>query len=152
MYFVSSNVEDSKLESAICQAGQSKQESTTKYLVQASWGDSPDSHTPALKSLPKVVDPWSQGGAEVDVGSEGVHKQQVFAVSANAAEKSEARIDTLEPASTGAPLPEKRILVYTDDGMVNDSSTIALFDEGLNGTTKVEATKASSKTVDRGPP
>ena len=35
---------------------------------------------------------------------------------------------------------------------MNDSSPITLSDEGLSGTIEVEATKASSETVDRGTP
>ena len=75
----------------------------------------------------------SQGGAEVDVGSKGIHNGQVSAVSSNGAEKSETCIDTLELASTGAPFPGKKVLPYTDD-VVNDSSPITLSDEGLSGT------------------
>ena len=41
----------------------------------------------------------------MDVGSNGVHDGQVSAISPIGAEKSEAHIDTLEPASTGAPFP-----------------------------------------------
>ena len=63
----------------------------------------------------------SQGGAELDVGSKGVHNRQASAVSSNGAEKLEAHIDTVEPASTGAPFPGKKIFPYTDD-VVNDSS------------------------------
>ena len=51
----------------------------------------------------------SQVGAEVDVGSKCVHNGQVSAVYSNGAEKSETHIDTLEPASTGAPFLEKRV-------------------------------------------
>ena len=93
----------------------------------------------------------SQGGAEVDVGSKGIHNGQVSAVSSNGAEKSETCIDTLELASTGAPFPGKKVLPYTDD-VVNDSSPITLSDEGFSGTIEVETTKASSERVDRGTP
>ena len=44
----------------------------------------------------------------MDVGSKGVHNEQFSAVSANGAEKSETRIDTLESTSTGAPLIWKK--------------------------------------------
>ena len=77
----------------------------------------------------------------MDVGSKGVHNGQVFAVSSNGAEKSETRIDTLEPASTGAPFPGKKVLPYIDD-VVNDLSPITLSDESLSGTVEVEMTKA----------
>ena len=87
----------------------------------------------------------------MDVGSKGVHNGQVSAVSSNGAEKSETYIDTLEPASTGAPFPGKKVRPYTDD-VVNDSSPITLSDEGLSDTIEVETTKASSKRVDRGTP
>ena len=87
----------------------------------------------------------------MDVGSKGVHNGQVPAVSSNGAEKSEIHIDTLEPASTGAPFPGKKVLPYTDD-VVNDSSPITLSDEGFSGTIEVETTKASSERVDRGTP
>ena len=87
----------------------------------------------------------------MDVGSKGVHNGQVPAVSSNGAEKSETHIDTLEPASTGAPFPGKKVLPYTDD-VVNDSSPITLSDEGFSGTIEVETTKASSERVHRGTP
>ena len=96
-----------------------------------------------------VVDPGYQGGVEVDVGSEGVQNQQISCVSANAAEKLETRIETLELASTAAPLPGKKVLAYTEDGMVNDSSPIALSDKDLSSTKRVETTKALSERVDR---
>ena len=83
------------------------------------------------------------------VGSECVHNGQVYAVYSNGTEKSETHIDTLEPASTGAPFPRKKILPYTDD-VVNDSSPITLSNEGLDGTNEVETTKPSSERVDRG--
>ena len=88
----------------------------------------------------------------MDVGSEGVHNEQVSAVSANGAGKSEIRIDTLEPASTGVPLREKKVLEHTEDGVVNDSSSITPSNESLSGTRTVEKTKASSERVDRGTP
>ena len=87
----------------------------------------------------------------MDVGSKCVHNGQVSAVYSNGAEKSETHIDTLEPASTGAPFPGKKVLPYTDD-LVSDSSPITLSNEGLNGTNEVETTKASSERVDRGTP
>ena len=37
-----------------------------------------------------------------------------------------------------------------NDDMVNDSSPITLYDEGLSGTIEVETTKASSERVERG--
>ena len=40
---------DYDLHSRTCQAGQSKQESRIKSVVHASWDDSPDCQTPALK-------------------------------------------------------------------------------------------------------
>ena len=51
--------EDSDLDSRDCQAGLSNQESRTKSVVHASWGNSPDCQTPALKPSPDfcVVDP-----------------------------------------------------------------------------------------------
>ena len=55
----------------------------------------------------------------MDVGSKGVHNGQVSALSLNGAEKSETHIDTLQPASIGAPFPGKKVLPYTDD-VVND--------------------------------
>ena len=64
----------------------------------------------------------------MDVGSKGVHNGQVSAVSSNGAEKSETCIDILEPASTGAPVPVKEVLPYTED-VVNDSSPITLSNE-----------------------
>ena len=85
----------------------------------------------------------------MDVGSKGVHNGQFSAVSSNGAQKSETHIDTLEPASTCAPFPRKKVLPYTDD-MVNDSSRITLSDECLSGTIEVETTKASSERVERG--
>ena len=106
-------------------------------MVQASWVDSLDCQTPALKPSPGfcLVHLESKGEAEVDVRlSEGVHDKQVSAVSANAAEKS-----------------KKKVLAYIDDVM-SDSSPTALSDEGLSGTAKVETTKASSERVDRGHP
>ena len=87
----------------------------------------------------------------MDVGSKGVHNGQVSAVSSNGAEKSEACIDNLEPASTGALFPGKKVLPYADD-VVNDSSPITLSDDDLSGTIEVETTKASSERVDRGTP
>ena len=73
------------------------------------------------------------------------------AVSSNGAEKSETHIDTLKPASTGAPFPGKKVLPYTGD-VVNDSSPITVSDEGFSGTIEVETTKASSERVHRGTP
>ena len=93
----------------------------------------------------------SQGGAEVDVGSKCAHNGQVSTVYSNGAEKSETNIDTLEPASTGAPFPGKNVLPYTYD-VVNDSSPIILSNEGLDGINEVEMTRASSERVDRGTP
>ena len=87
----------------------------------------------------------------MNVGSKGVHNGQVSTVSSNGAEKSETHIDTLEPASTGAPFPGKMVLPYTDN-VVNDSSPITLSNEGLSGTTDVEKTKASSERVGRRTP
>ena len=87
----------------------------------------------------------------MNVGSKGVHNGQVSTDSSNGAEKSETHIDTLEPASTGAPFPGKMVLPYTNN-VVNDSSPIALSNEGLSGTTNVEKTKASSERVGRRTP
>ena len=87
----------------------------------------------------------------MDVGSKGVHNGQVSAVSSNGAEKSATHTDTLEPASTGAPFPGKKVVSYTDE-VVNDSSLITLSNEGSSGTTEKETTKASSERVDRGTP
>ena len=78
----------------------------------------------------------------MDVGSKSVHNGQISAVSRNDAEKSETHIDTLEPASTCAPFPGKKVLPYTDD-MVNDSSIT------LSGTIEVEMNKDSSERVER---
>ena len=88
----------------------------------------------------------------MDVGYKCVHNGQVSAVYSNDTEKSETHIDTLEPASTGASFFwKKKVLPYTDD-VVNGSSTITLFNEGLDGTNEVETIKASSERVDRGTP
>ena len=87
----------------------------------------------------------------MDIGSKGVHNEQVSAVSSNGAEKSETCIDIPEKASTGAPVPVKKILPYTDD-VVNDSSHITLSDERLSGTIEDETTKASSERVEIGTP
>ena len=92
-----------------------------------------------------------QSEVKVDVGSKIFHNGQVSAVSSNGAEKSETHIDTLEPASTGASFPGKKILPYTDD-VVNDFSPITLSNEGFSGTTKVQMTNAASERVDRGTP
>ena len=46
----------------------------------------------------------------MDVGSKCDHNGLVSAVYSNGAEKSETYIDTLEPASTGAPFPGKKVL------------------------------------------
>ena len=73
----------------------------------------------------------------MNVVSEGVHNEQSSAASANGADKSEVRIDTLEPAFTGSPLPGKKFLPYTDDA-VNDSSLITLSNKSLSGTTEVK--------------
>ena len=145
--------EDSDLDSRDCQAGQSNQESRTKSVVHASWDNSPECQTQALKPSPDFLccGSESQGGAEVDVGSKCVHNGQVSAVYSNGAEKSEIHIDTLEPASTGTPFPRKKVLLYTDD-VVNDSFPITLSNEGLDGTNEVETTKASSERVKRGSP
>ena len=83
----------------------------------------------------------------MDVGSKDVHNGQV-SVFSNGAEKSETCIDIPEPASTGAPVPVKKVLPYTGD-VVNDSSPITLSDEGLSGTIENETTKASSERVER---
>ena len=81
----SSDDQDSDLGSEVCQAGKSKQGCRTKSKVHTSWGDSQDCQTPTLKpSLDFcVVNHGSQGGAEVDVGFEGVFNKQISAVSAN---------------------------------------------------------------------
>ena len=93
----------------------------------------------------------SQGGAEINAEFKGVHNGQLSAVFSKGAAKSETHIGTLEPASTCAAFPGKEVLLYTDD-MVNDSSPIALSDEGISGTIEVETTKASSERVERGTP
>ena len=64
----SSDDKISDLHFRVCQIGQSKQESRTKSMVYASWADTLDCQTPALKSLHNfsVVDLRSQGGTEVD--------------------------------------------------------------------------------------
>ena len=56
---LSSDEEDSELDSCVCQAGQSIQESRSKPVVHASYDDSLHCHIPALKPLPDfcVVDP-----------------------------------------------------------------------------------------------
>ena len=54
----------------------------------------------------------SQSGAELDVGYMGVHNEQVSAVSANGAEKSETRIETLEQTFTGASLNGKGSVLH----------------------------------------
>ena len=121
-------------------------------MVHASWDDSPDCQTPLVKPLPDFCfADKSHRGTEVNVRSEGVHNEQVSAVSANGAEKAETRIGTLKAAFTGAPLPRKNVLPYTDD-VVNDSSPITLSNEGLSGTAEVEMTNASSEMVSRGIP
>ena len=50
------------------------------------------------------MDSGSQGGAEVDSGTEGVRNEYVSTISANDAEKLETLIDTLETSSLGATL------------------------------------------------
>ena len=87
----------------------------------------------------------------MDVGSNSVDNGWVSIASSNGAEKSETHIDTLEPASTGAPFPGKKVLPYTDD-LVNGSNPIILSNESLSGTTEVETTMALSERVDRGTP
>ena len=87
----------------------------------------------------------------MDITSKCVHNGQVSIVYSNGAEKSQTHIGTLEPASTGAPFPRKKVLPYTDD-VVNDSSPITLSNEGLDGTNEVETSKTSSEGVERGPP
>ena len=66
----------------------------------------------------------------MDVGSDGAPNDQVSSISPNAAEKSKTCIDTLEPASTGATLPGKKVVAHTEDGVVIDSPWIPLSDEG----------------------
>ena len=147
--------EDFDLDSTDCQARQSNQESRTKSVAHASWDNSPYCQTPALKpshdfcvvDLSLRVEPKWMLGLIVSMLVSG----QVSAVYSNGAEKSETHIDTLEPASTGAPFPGKKVLPYTDD-VVNDSSPFTLSNEGLDGTNEVETTKASSQRVDRGTP
>ena len=132
------------LGSRVRQAGQWKEKSRSKSMIHASCGDSLDCHTSAFKpSLIFVL--WI-------LGSQGVHNEQVFTISANAAEKLETRIDTLEIASLGATLSGKKVLAYTAVGMVIESSLIAIYGESLSITTKVETTKGSSKRVDKGLP
>ena len=128
-----------------CQAGQSQQEFRTKSEANASWDDSPDCQTPALKPSPEfcVVD--------LSLTVEGDPNRQVSAVSSNGAEKLETHIGTLKPAFAGAAFPGKNVLPYTDDVM-NDSSAITLSNEDLIGTTEVKTTKASSEGVDRRTP
>ena len=77
----------------------------------------------------------------------GVHNEQVSAVSATGAEKSETRIETLEQTFTGASLKGK-VLSYSDD-VVNDFSPITLSNEGLSDTTEMETTMALTERVDR---
>ena len=88
----------------------------------------------------------------MDVGSDGTPNDQVSSISPNAAEKSKTCNDTLEPASTGATLPGKKVVAHTEDGVVIDSPWIPLSDEGQSGTTKVETSKASNERVNRGRP
>ena len=66
----------------------------------------------------------------MDVGSDGTPNDQVSSISPNAAEKSKTCNDTLEPASTGATLPGKKVVAHTEDGVVIGSSWIPLSDEG----------------------
>ena len=80
----------------------------------------------------------------MNVVSEGVHNEQSSAASVNGADKSEVRIDTLEPASTGSPLPGKKFLPYTDDA-VNYSSLITLSNRSLSGTTEVKTIRLHLK-------
>ena len=145
--------EDSELDSRDCQAGQSNQESRTKSVVHASWDNSPECQTQALKPSPDFLccGSESQGGAEVDVGSKCVHNGQVSAVYSNDTEKSETHLTPWNQLLQLLPLLEKKVLPYTDDVM-NDSSPITLSNEGLDGTNKVETIKASSERVDRGTP
>ena len=84
----------------------------------------------------------------MDVGSKGVHNGQVSAASSNGAEKSETHIDILEPSSTGAPFPGKKVRTYPDN-VVNNSSLVTISNEGLSDTNEMETTKASSERVDR---
>ena len=83
--------------------------------------------------------------------SKRVHNGQISAVNSNGSEKSEIHIDTLEPASIGAPFPGKKVLPYADD-VLNDSYPITLSSEGLDDTKEVETTKALFERVDRGTP
>ena len=87
----------------------------------------------------------------MDVGSKGVHNGQVSAASSNGAEKSETHIDILEPSSTGALFPGKKVRPYPDN-VVNNSSPITISNEGFSDTDEMETTKASSEWVDRGTP
>ena len=145
--------EDSDLDSRDCQAGQSNQESRTKSVVHASWDNSPECQTQALKPSPDFLccGSESQGGAEVDVGSKCVPNGQVSAVYSNDTEKSETHLTPWNQLLQLLPLLEKKVLPYTDDVM-NDSSPITLSNEGLDGTNEVETIKASSERVDRGTP
>ena len=114
-------------------------------MAHASWDDSPDCQSPALKPSTNfsVVD--------LSLTVEGDPNRQVSAVSSNGAEKSETHIGTLKPAFTGTEFPGKNVLPYTDDVM-NDSSPITLSNDDLSGTTDVETTKASSERVNRRTP
>ena len=145
--------EDSDLDSRDCQAGQSIQESRTKYVIHASWDNSPRFQILALKPSPDfcVVDLSLRVEPKWMLGPKCFHNGQVSAVYSNGAEKSETHIGTLKPASTGVPFPGKKVLPYTDD-VVNDSSSITLSNEGLDSTNEVETTKASSERVDKGTP
>ena len=87
----------------------------------------------------------------MDVRYMGVYNEQVSAVSANGAEKSESHIDIPEQAFTGASLNGKKLLSYTDD-VVNDSSPINLSNQDLRDTTEIEMTINLSGRVDRRTP
>ena len=51
--------------------------------------------------------------------------------------------------SIGASLPGEKVLPYTEDDVVNDSSPIILSNAGLSGKREFETTNASSERVDR---
>ena len=63
----SSDDEDSNIDSGVCEAGQSKQESRSKSVVDASWDDSPDCQISSLNHhlifvLWILVSRWTRGG------------------------------------------------------------------------------------------
>ena len=118
---------DSDLDSRACQAGQSNQESRTKYVVHASWNNSQNCQISALKPSPDFCVVYLRLRVELEwtLGLM-VYIMDRCLLSLQLVLKNQRPILTLwNQLLLVLPFLEKKVFLYTDD-LVNDSSPITL--------------------------